>query len=534
MAVKHSPTLLVTTPCYRAEDKPFGYSVYDWRQQIASQLGIDGDDIVPSENALNWNENQYSWVNPFTVELSLPQDTGISITLDTCWVWAANTNVLAGSIAVPNGENVWMYGLTSYQPVMVDNDEVNSGLYDGTINPNIQKTNVTKKVLFGETESPYSYLVGFTRMLGAKYRYDLASKKIYIQTRAHYYLPEGYNIDNYIDRKDTIEIQPTLSEYKWYRYALETPETYVSQMYKKKNKYEYGEAKIDTGYYFNADTHDVFEDIPYTNAVPYLQSSLYYAVYSGVPAIMNSPTLDVSVFKRSGDEMKEESIKIKGYGSFYTIPVLKDSTGDKICCFDEDNSIVDDIKNCLLFYNGKRDTVDWYQISDNLPIMQDMNEAPCYMFIRYGYSAYPEKDAAEKVRVCQWVNKIPVFSKYLTNANGVYTDSMDFIKPNYTFIGDEANYQDGICLYDRYWKEYINDLYDPDNKAVTVKMFLKEQPDRAMRKFYFFDNSVWVISEITDYSASSDAPTEVKFVKVYNTNNYITEPVQWNAGGIYK
>ena len=464
--------------------------------------------------------------------MDLPKEDGIEIHLESCWVWIRSLTGVEPAIAMVRYDEAYIhsnsYKATSNETFRND-DNSQTGIFDDEKNEAGLKTKLYKNILFAETESPYKYLVGFTRMIGAKYRYDLAEKKIYINKRENYYLPVGYKVDGYIDRGMEFEIQPTTTEYKWYEYGFETPETYASQLYKRKNVWEYGLMKVDTGFYFNNESHNIFEDIPYTNAIPYLQNSLYYAVYDGVPAALNSPTLDVSTFKISGTSIVDESTKIYGYCGIHEILKLSDNTGDKLCMFGDGNDEVDDFKNCLAFFNGFATSADWYQISDNIHMMESLNGNQCFMFVSANTQVYESKDAVSKQYVCKWTKSIPIFSKYLSNEAGVYTDSLDFVKPNYTFVGNDANYPTDICIYERFWKPFIEDIYDPDGNAVTAYMFLKEKPDLAMRKFYFFDNSIWVISEITDYNVSSSAPTKIKFVKVYNTDNYTNnKEITWN------
>ena len=512
----------------------WGYKMNNWRTQMANKLGVPENDIVIIENTIVRNgEGIYGWQNLLALEMNLPKEDGIEIKIETCWVFL-NTETdprYQVGIASVRYDQVWLFG-TSYKATsdveLLNNNEEFSGIQDDENNDEKQETRLPKRVLFAETDSPYKYLIGFTRMFGAKYRYDLSTKKIYINKRENYYLPVAYDINKWIDRKQSIEINPTLAEYKWYTYGFLTPETYAAILYGRKNTYEYGQAKIDTGYYFNNEEHNVFEDIPYTNAIPFLQKSLYYTIYDGVPAVLNSPTLTVSTFKQTGTTLEDKDTKVYGYTRSHSAVIETDGAGNKLCCFSDDNDGVNDLTNCLVFYDGMKNTVDNYQLSDNIPMMQYLNEKPCFMFVSGGTTAYAGPNSVNKESVCKVVNKIPIFSKYLTNENGVYTDSLDFVKPNYTFIGNESNYQGGICIFDRYWRGYIEDLYDPDAKSVTLKMFLKEQPDEAMRKFYLFDNSIWVISEITDYDISSEEPTQVKFVLVRDYHNYINDELQWN------
>ena len=531
--VAHSNTYLQTTNTYGISGG-FGYKIDDWRQKFANKLGLDsGDEIVLFENFLEkQQEHFYRWQKQLQIEMDLPNEDGIEIQLESCWVWIRSLTGVEPAIAMVRYDEAYIhansYEATSNETFRNDDNE-QTGIFDDEKNEAGLKTKLYKKILFAETESPYKYLIGFTRAIGAKYRYDLSTKKIYINKRENYYLPVGYKIDGFIDRKQPIEIQPTLTEYKWYKYQFETPETYATKLYDRKNTYGYGEVKVDTNYYFSNETHDCFEGIPYQNAIPYLQNSLYYAMYDGVSPVLNSPTLDVSTFKLSGTTIVDKTTKIYGYCAIHEILKISDNTGDKLCMFGDDNDEVDDFKNCLAFFNGYATSADWYQISDNIRMMESLNENQCFMYVSANTEVYESKDAVSKQYVCKWTKQIPIFSKYLTGENGAYTDSLDFVQPNYTFIGNDENYQAGICLFDRYWRNYLEDLYDPDGKAVTVKMFLREQPDLAMRKFYLFDNSIWVISEITDYDVSSREPTQVKFVMVRDYHNYVDSDLVWNG-----
>lgn len=512
----------------------WGYKVPDWKEQMANKLGVDAEDIVVFTNQFTWVANDtFVWNKNLDIEIDLPAEDGVEIHLDSCWVYVSSNNNIGTSLATVRYGSIYIFG-TSYQSYseieLKNNIDDFSGIVDDEKNETKSETRVPKSVLFAETESPYKYLVGFTRMIGAKYRYDLAEKKIYINKRENYYLPIGYKVDGYIDRGREFEIQPTLSEYKWYEYGFETPETYASQIYKRKNVWEYGLLKVDTGFYFNNESHNIFEDIPYTNAIPFKQKSIYYNIVNNVPSIIQSPTLDITAYKQvTADEVSKNETKVRAYGSTHDLLPINDVAGEKICCFDSDNGAVDDLTNCLMFYVGKIVVPDNYQISDNIQIMQTLNEKPCYMFVSGGTNCYASINSTQKTNVCRVTKELPIFSKYRLNSEGVYTDSLDFVKPNYTFVGNDANYPTDICIYERFWKPFIEDIYDPDGNAVTAYMFLREKPDEAMRKFYLFDNSIWVISEITDYNVSSSAPTKIKFVKVYNTDNYTNnKEIIWN------
>ena len=42
-----------------------------------------------------------------------------------------------------------------------------------------------------------------------------------------------------------------------------------------------------------------------------------------------------------------------------------------------------------------------------------------------------------------------------------------------------------------------------------------------LRKFYYFDNSIWVLNKISNYSLTTYDPVECEFVQVQDKNNYL-------------
>ena len=47
-----------------------------------------------------------------------------------------------------------------------------------------------------------------------------------------------------------------------------------------------------------------------------------------------------------------------------------------------------------------------------------------------------------------------------------------------------------------------------------------EVNEALLRNFYYFDNSVWVLNKISNYSITSVVATECEFIKVKDLNNY--------------
>lgn len=390
-----------------------------------------------------------------------------------------------------------------------DDDLITNGVYDGNISPKLQPMVINKQILFGESKSPFDYLIGFGKALGLKFRADNGTKNIYIEPRKKYYLNKINNYNDRIDRT-SYTISPTICDSKWYEWGFEQPETYASNIYLKKNKYEYGKNKLNTNYYFNLSTKNLFEKCIYTSAVPYKHSSIYFSdieKMASVPTILLSPTFKYQRYSGTALNFDTQEINTRGY-SRRSKPLSQER--DKfyrLCCFDSDNGDVSDIKNCLVFFDGfDSDTTNPYIVSDNAEIMWVLNEEPCYVQCSNDY--YPNES------FYKLVTTIPRFSKYLSNQTGEYVESLDFKKPNLSFIGDGDSYNENVTLYNRYWKNYIDNIYGRDSRKVAIKCFLHSSPDQALREIYYFDNSYWLLYKISDYEQGLNKLTNCEFIKL--------------------
>ena len=119
------------------------------------------------------------------------------------------------------------------------------------------------------------------------------------------------------------------------------------------------------------------------------------------------------------------------------------------------------------------------------------------------------------------VSSMPRFSRYVADEEtNVIQWSLDFGEPRELYIPSYATRPESTIYYN-FWKKYIEDLYDVDNKVVDAYVFLEFKPNESLlRDFYFFDNAVWRINKITDWNLIKEGTTKVQFVKVKDTTNY--------------
>jgi len=102
-----------------------------------------------------------------------------------------------------------------------------------------------------------------------------------------------------------------------------------------------------------------------------------------------------------------------------------------------------------------------------------------------------------------------------TDVRGNTHDLYYTINPNYF---NNENY-----IYNKFWKNITSDIYDKDGKTVKLTIKLKDIPEIAMKKFYFFEGCIWLIIKIENYNISNNINKfyKVEFIKVKDIYNYL-------------
>lgn len=95
--------------------------------------------------------------------------------------------------------------------------------------------------------------------------------------------------------------------------------------------------------------------------------------------------------------------------------------------------------------------------------------------------------------------------------------SHDFSTPTEIYVPDTFTVSN-IDIYDRYWKEYIADLYSVDTRVMTAEIYLKDIRD-SFKTFYWYNNALWVLSSITDWNPETKI-CKATLLKVNNKGDY--------------
>lgn len=374
---------------------------------------------------------------------------------------------------------------------------------------NLPKT-ITKGELFASSSNPLKYLLDWTKLFDLKFRVSQYTKTIYIEKRQNYYINSRENLR--VDLGRGIKVDPTVAKYKAFSYGLPISETYMSKLYNKKTSEPYGKVKLNTGYEFNNETKDLYEGSVYKALIPYKMNSYYFSHQGSgdLPSVVLSPSYEYTLYTALGNDNLSQTLTSSwsyissDYGIDYLDPI------PKLCIFSDSEGSLDGI-NSIVFYNGTYQNQD-IQISDNLKAMFDLNEGPCYLLSR-------EQD---EVIV---PTRIPMFlNSYVNPSNpSVYSYSYNFSAPKKEVKNVELDYEYRAPLYYGFWDSYTQDLYNPNGKTIEVYAFLEGKPEDVLRKFWLFDDSLWVIQEIKNYNISDPrSPVQMVLVRVENPTNYLT------------
>lgn len=497
----------------------WGYKIPDVNHRLANIIGCNENDISVEvrDFLLQKYENVYgkgSFINfekPITLTGNVPHGTDVKIFLEVQYV---QTNSMGLYLPMAekttfNRDEDEVFTPIGYTAT-ITLDESTEGVYSA-VKPSLQKVGVTKKTLFSDAITPYEFITGFARMLNLRFLCDNGTVRMV--TMDEFYTGETQILDGQYDVRQEMTVNPIPFTTKYFKYSLETAEGLAYETYLSKTDTPYGSYTKDTGYCFNNDTTEALDGVKFKGAIPYRLKSPWVGTEMGwnPPVSVNSPTFQYT--DTGGNAVTQAGMMIKG------LATAAYDTHPKLCMFDNTMKTVK-ATGVLAFLNH-------YQplkctVTDALEICQELNGGnQCHIWSTDG-------------TVNTIVDRIPCFSRYLQDfETGVYTHSLDFGKPEYTFVGDSAKYG-SVTLHDNYWRAYLDDLYNPSQCKVSMKVYLRGGMDDIMRKFYYFDGCMWTISALKDYRLNGSNPQQVEFVKVMDKSSYTSNELWWTKDSLFE
>lgn len=383
---------------------------------------------------------------------------------------------------VPVGES---YDANDYYPI--DGINYTNGFTgkDLTINNETSiKSNIVidKNNIIDDEISCGDFFINYTKQFGLFYETD-ENYGITLKDRTSFF--KNYKVLDWSDKIDyskNIKQTPITFEKKWLELNYADTETYYNKYYNNKFGLDYGIARINTGYEFNSDTEKLNDDNIFTNA------------------IMSKEKVNMLV----GSSVKYQ-VDEKVLPAFFNL---------------EDNQRNNaDIKYSLLFDNGTQSLINSIVISDD-PEPFD------------GYAALEENmwiDTNDTVMMSREGQRRSTYRQYSTiTTDG--TNSWKYGYPKENYAGwNKTTFPESSTIYNNFWKSYISEIYNVDNKI--VKCYIKLTPNDmfqfSFRNFVKAFGCIWHVNKINNYNPLSDAPTEVEMIKVTDINGYISGQKQF-------
>lgn len=382
-----------------------------------------------------------------------------------------------------------------------------------------------KNLLEGVEGTPCDWLLSYCKLFGLFISKDKVSDTIYIQMRRNWYKRELIDLENLIDRSKDINVTPLTFESKWYNFKYEESEGKFLDKYKDSYSQDFGKQLIDTKYNFDADEIDLLEDNLFKNGLTCLEKSNYYNIKKDVKDFTIFPCLYdwcTVTYYNNGNTHDIYMALPAGTNTLEMNPNTPKEFYDflpKLQFHDNDNGSVDGY-GVLVFFNGIKNTGDVdYWITDDIEEMFDNSDNACWLQTRSEWNASGDEKIAIETHT------IPSFNRYVEYQN-IITATWDFgytkelYVPYYRYDVNRTP-----TMYENFWSDYIQDLYSVNTRNVEcyVAMNSNDVYD-FMKKFYWWDNSYWVCTKVSDYDIALDKSTLCSFTKVNDIEAYFVLP----------
>ena len=524
---------------------------------LTSKLG-DGDYLKPEQTVwtpsgtgeyknsfgkwINTGSGTWKWSEPLSFHLDLPSNVGcIGLRIDAL----ANIE----NIYTYNGNQAQTYGyrrgkaytataLTTtsttnttstvhYRSTVLSEASLYTYTKSGTAG--FSGARIGKKIMLNTENTPCDYLLSFCKMFNLFFLKEPNNKQVRILMRGNFYQTgDTVNVNDKIDRGDTLKITPIPYESMWYNLSQEQVDGGFAQQYFNTYGTKYGTQRINTGYEFEVEEKKILDKSVFKSCVEGVEKSRYYVApeYFAPSNEMPAYTLQgLKYYLYNGDTGYEVNM---GYHNWPFHPLDSELYYDifaKPQFRDGDRKAVDG-KNVLVFFNGFHECVNSegtripYWITDDLGgAMGTLNDQKaCWIYTEDEYDM-----AGKQIAIKTY--SLPKFQRNIYGWNGAISRSWDFGAPRELFT-DNTFWVSEAGIYYSFWRDYLSDFYSTDTRVVDAKMLIEQRPNPDfLRKFYWFDNSLWRLNKIDEWDVSSHGTTAVQFVRVKDLKNYTSKPI---------
>lgn len=374
---------------------------------------------------------------------------------------------------------------------------------------------ISKRQVLTSSHTPAEYLLSIAKHFGLVFVFDKDTQMVSLVTRNTFYGTGEDTIDlaERIDRGQQITITPQVFTSKWLSLALGPVGGEFMDQYKNIYGRQYGAQRIDTNYEFDAEEVNIMAADVFRGAASILDNSIYWnrIVTAGAkmyPSILLDKGCTETLWDSSG---ATTSIALSIPPSTATVYYYNsdnhgyDVAGSPRAEFRSGDGKALDGDDVLLYYTGVK-SLAAFKLSDDFAIMGTATGGkPCW-------DLDPGTGSLS----------VPSFSSFLLNADGdEVTASLEFGTPAELGIPG-TDISEGTSVYYRFWRAYLTDLYDLDTKVLRCRVNFEglEVGAGLLRRFFWYENSLWVLNKISNYSLTTWDTAECEFVQVQDIAHY--------------
>ncbi len=372
---------------------------------------------------------------------------------------------------------------------------------------------ITKANLLTSEKTPADYLLGLAKMLGGVFKTDRETGDVTLMTRNEFYSTGEVTIDlsERVDRSQEITITPLAFNAKWYEFALEQVGSVYADAYQKRFGMAFGVQRVDTGYDFDGNTNKLMDGVPFKSAPVLLDSGRYWNRIQ-----FDGTYYTPSVFLDGGNTAKYIN---RTDGKSYDYPISQPAASLTVYYYNNTYHGYDQANAQKLDFRGENgDTVDgsgvlcFYGGQEYYNGMKLTDDAAS-MIARVGKPCWNLDATVVGINV-------PTFSTLVLQSTG----QLYFGLPKEVDIpGHDADWLASVkTLYQRYWQSYIRDRFNRDTRVLKCRVHLDglQVGQDLLRRFFWYEGSLWALNKISNYSLTTWDPVECEFVQVQDKDNY--------------
>lgn len=534
--------VVIFNPVYRAGETQNEYKsgkyYTKWQNEKPIRLIINGIDKSNTTVKLRCDTQRVSWYN---IENNNP-------------VYNVPIMKQAGAVMrYQSGSSTDLYDrgtvdlINSEMQCVYDKENDYESEFYNSENVQFEHVLVKKQTLFPSDVTPCDLFLQFIKTMNLRLYYDVNEDKIKVDTvRSFMANAKTVDLTDKIDMSSDIKIKHNFYDFNIMNYEFEQNDNYPNYLYKQNTgrvgntSYMY-RTRLVTGNTVNDENTDYLDDNKIQTCADYNLSSNYFSPDNTAPMLKGaSCKISYMTAAAAGDYETEEAEKQWNLQKKYS-----DCT-PKLCMMDKEESSIDGMIWC--FYAGKVQLMNKLQVSNALPVMNQISDGLCFcrfqdhVWAEGAVSGYVRLNPNESGILGHNTGTIPLFSVYHYNKDGkmpVWTEtvsdgqrklvvtenaslpkwSLCWSTPQFTFSNMDVP-KDNI--YTMRFQDMDNDVYQHRSFTMTCSVRLNgnENVTEMMRDFYWYENRLFVLNKVEDYVAGQPGLYKCEFMTVNEAGAY--------------